>query len=162
MSILLFFIDGLGIGARGPLNPFDGLEGAEPLAQFHDEELRTIHGGIVVRYGEIAPNAVVDPTLKILPEIKKGSAVKRGQVIGYITRMTGGSTMLHFECYSNSSLPGGLTDRSKSGGKFQRRQDLMDPTNLLDGAKSSLPSNPGNLDAETLKKAIASGHAKAK
>lgn len=48
MSVLLFFIDGLGIGARGPLNPFDGLEDAEPLAQFQGEELTTIHGGIVV------------------------------------------------------------------------------------------------------------------
>jgi len=48
MSILLFFIDGLGIGARGPLNPFDGLENGEPLAQFPNEELTTIHGGIVV------------------------------------------------------------------------------------------------------------------
>ena len=48
MSVLLFFIDGLGIGARGPLNPFDGLEDAEPLAQFRDEELTTIHDGIVV------------------------------------------------------------------------------------------------------------------
>ncbi|HYJ86446.1 MAG TPA: alkaline phosphatase family protein [Pyrinomonadaceae bacterium] len=48
MSVLLYFIDGLGIGARGPLNPFDGLDDAEPLAQFPDEELTTIHGGIVV------------------------------------------------------------------------------------------------------------------
>ena len=48
MSVLLFFIDGLGIGARGPLNPFDGLEDADPLAQFRDEELTTIHEGIVV------------------------------------------------------------------------------------------------------------------
>lgn len=48
MSVLLFFIDGLGIGARGPLNPLDGLEGAEPLAVFQDEISNTIHGGIVV------------------------------------------------------------------------------------------------------------------
>jgi 2,3-bisphosphoglycerate-independent phosphoglycerate mutase len=48
MSLLLFFIDGLGIGARGPLNPLDGLDDSEPLAQFRDEELTTIHGGIVV------------------------------------------------------------------------------------------------------------------
>ncbi len=48
MSILLFFIDGLGIGARGPLNPLDGLENGEPLAQFPNEERTTIHGGIVV------------------------------------------------------------------------------------------------------------------
>jgi hypothetical protein len=48
MSVLLFFIDGLGIGSRGPLNPLDGLVGAEPLAIFRDEKLTTIHDGIVV------------------------------------------------------------------------------------------------------------------
>src|SRR3982074_1615760 len=37
VSVLLFFIDGLGIGTRGPHNPFDGLAGAEPLAIFQDE-----------------------------------------------------------------------------------------------------------------------------
>src|SRR5213075_3096931 len=36
-SLLLFFIDGLGIGTRGPHNPFDGLSDAAPLAIFQDE-----------------------------------------------------------------------------------------------------------------------------
>lgn len=48
MSVLLIFIDGLGIGARGPLNPLDGLEGVEPLAVFRDEKLTTLLDGIVV------------------------------------------------------------------------------------------------------------------
>jgi 2,3-bisphosphoglycerate-independent phosphoglycerate mutase len=48
MSLLLFFIDGLGIGSRAPSNPLDGLPDAEPLAFFRDEELTTIHDGIVV------------------------------------------------------------------------------------------------------------------
>jgi len=48
MSVLLFFIDGLGIGPRGPFNPLDGLAGAEPLAVFKNEKLTTIHDGIVV------------------------------------------------------------------------------------------------------------------
>lgn len=48
MSVLLFFIDGLGIGSRGPFNPLDGLPDAEPLAFFRDEKLFTIHEGIVV------------------------------------------------------------------------------------------------------------------
>jgi len=38
MSVLLFFIDGLGIGTRGPHNPFDDLAGADPLAIFQNEE----------------------------------------------------------------------------------------------------------------------------
>ena len=48
MSVLLFFIDGLGIGSRGPFNPLDGLAEAEPLAVFPDEALTTIHDGIVI------------------------------------------------------------------------------------------------------------------
>jgi hypothetical protein len=48
MSVLLFFIDGLGIGTRGPHNPFDGLDDAEPLRIFRDEETATIFDGIVI------------------------------------------------------------------------------------------------------------------
>lgn len=60
-SVLLFFIDGLGIGSRGPFNPLDGLEDAEPLAIFREADPRAdtqvrpcnlrasaIHDGIVV------------------------------------------------------------------------------------------------------------------
>src|SRR6266851_5406564 len=47
-SVLLFFIDGLGIGERGPLNPFDRLESAEPLAIFQNEEPQPYLDGIVV------------------------------------------------------------------------------------------------------------------
>ena len=37
VSVLLFFIDGLGIGTRGPHNPLDGLDDAGPLAIFQNE-----------------------------------------------------------------------------------------------------------------------------
>ncbi len=37
VSLLLFFIDGLGIGTRGPHNPFDGLDDVAPLAVFQNE-----------------------------------------------------------------------------------------------------------------------------
>jgi 2,3-bisphosphoglycerate-independent phosphoglycerate mutase len=47
-SVLLFFIDGLGIGKRGPFNPFDKLVSAEPLAVFQDEEPQPYLEGIVV------------------------------------------------------------------------------------------------------------------
>jgi len=47
MSVLLFFIDGLGIGTRGPQNPFDDLPGAEPLAVFQGEEPRIPFGGML-------------------------------------------------------------------------------------------------------------------
>jgi len=48
MSVLLFFIDGLGIGSRGPSNPLDGLADAAPLAVFPNEPPITILDGIVV------------------------------------------------------------------------------------------------------------------
>ncbi|HEX8175380.1 MAG TPA: hypothetical protein VF543_09690 [Pyrinomonadaceae bacterium] len=49
MSVVLFFIDGLGIGTRGAHNPLDGLEGAEPLAVFQDEEPSLLYDGVLVR-----------------------------------------------------------------------------------------------------------------
>ena len=48
LSVLLFFIDGLGIGRRGPFNPFDNLEHAVPLAVFQGEEYESFLDGIVV------------------------------------------------------------------------------------------------------------------
>jgi 2,3-bisphosphoglycerate-independent phosphoglycerate mutase len=50
MSVLLFFVDGLGIGKRGPFNPMDGLEeAAAPLCIFQDEEPELIFDGLLVR-----------------------------------------------------------------------------------------------------------------
>jgi 2,3-bisphosphoglycerate-independent phosphoglycerate mutase len=49
MSVILFFVDGLGIGARGAQNPFDGLVEAAPLAVFQDEEPEIIFDGRLVR-----------------------------------------------------------------------------------------------------------------
>jgi len=46
-SLLLFFIDGLGIGTRGHHNPFDGLTDAAPLAVFQDEPAEIPFGGIL-------------------------------------------------------------------------------------------------------------------
>jgi hypothetical protein len=50
MSLLLIFVDGLGIGARGSHNPLDRLgEEASPLAVFEDEEPRLPFGGVLAR-----------------------------------------------------------------------------------------------------------------
>ncbi len=48
-SVLLFFIDGLGIGTRGPFNPFDNLPDAAPLAVFQNETPETFLDGIIVQ-----------------------------------------------------------------------------------------------------------------
>ena len=47
-SVVLFFIDGLGIGTRGPFNPLDNLKDAAPLAVFQNEPPDTVFDGIVV------------------------------------------------------------------------------------------------------------------
>jgi hypothetical protein len=47
VSVLLFFIDGLGIGTRGPHNPFAELTGAEPLAIFQNETPELSFGGVL-------------------------------------------------------------------------------------------------------------------
>jgi hypothetical protein len=47
-SALLFFIDGLGIGTRGPFNPLDNLPNAAPLAVFQNEPPETFLNGVVV------------------------------------------------------------------------------------------------------------------
>ena len=48
-SVLLFFIDGLGIGTRGPHNPLDNLPDATPLAVFQNEPVDTFLDGVVVQ-----------------------------------------------------------------------------------------------------------------
>ncbi|MCM3900524.1 MAG: hypothetical protein ND866_02350 [Pyrinomonadaceae bacterium] len=50
MSVVLFFIDGLGIGSRGIANPFDGLANSAPLAVFKNEAPSMLDGldGVVV------------------------------------------------------------------------------------------------------------------
>lgn len=47
-SVLLFFIDGLGIGTRGPFNPLDNLPDAAPLAVFQNETPESFLDGIIV------------------------------------------------------------------------------------------------------------------
>ena len=50
MSVLLIFVDGLGIGTRGAHNPLDVLGGeASPLAVFQGEEPALPHGGVLAR-----------------------------------------------------------------------------------------------------------------
>jgi 2,3-bisphosphoglycerate-independent phosphoglycerate mutase len=48
LSVLLFFIDGLGIGERISSNPFANLPNADPLAVFKHEKAPTLLDGVVV------------------------------------------------------------------------------------------------------------------
>jgi murein DD-endopeptidase MepM/ murein hydrolase activator NlpD len=92
---------------------------------YHDTwYLAVDHGAFTVRYGEISP--------RLPPGIKVGGEVKKGQHIGSIGRLSGGSHMLHFEMYDNSAT-GPLTVRKNA--PYQRRSDLIDPTPYLDAAR---------------------------
>src|SRR3982750_2691225 len=80
-SVLLFFIDGLGIGRRGPFNPLDKLPNTAPLAVFQNETPETFLDGIVVP---------TDPTLGVegRPQSASGqttilTGVNAPQKIGY-------------------------------------------------------------------------------
>lgn len=77
-------------------------------------------GGFVVRYGEVlgrqAPNAQL------------GQSVARGQPVGYMGKTNCCVPMLHFELYRGTQ-GGPLTTKT---GRFQRRADLINPTNYLD------------------------------
>jgi Phosphoglyceromutase len=46
-SVLLFFIDGLGIGTRGAHNPLSEIERVEPLAYFENEEAEIFYEGLM-------------------------------------------------------------------------------------------------------------------
>ena len=47
-SLLLFFIDGLGIGERNEYNPLHLTENVQPLAHFKDENSEVISGGVMI------------------------------------------------------------------------------------------------------------------
>lgn len=89
--------------------------------------LEVDHGDVVVRYGEISG---------VASGIKKGSIVKRGQLIAYVGELVFKSgtkmSMLHIELYKGTSK-GALTVRGLK--PYQRRNDLMNPTPYLNAAK---------------------------
>lgn len=78
-------------------------------------------GGFIARYGEINGRAAQG--------IEKGTEVTMSQRIGYMGKVNSNCCrpMLHLEIY-NGTLTGPL---SQSGNKFQRREDLIDPTSYL-------------------------------
>ena len=83
-------------------------------------EIRNSDGSIY-RYAELSG--------KRAPGTAQGTAIRAGQLIGYVGRMRGLSkTMLHFEKYSGRSH-GALTQRGNP--PYKRRKDLVDPTEML-------------------------------
>lgn len=77
------------------------------------------NGGFVVRYGEVLGRKAAN--------ISGGRRVNQGQVVGYVGKTSHPNPMLHFEMYKGTAQ-GSLSNR---GNKFQRRSDLMNPTQHL-------------------------------
>ncbi len=86
-------------------------------------ELEIRHtGGEIARYGEIL--------CRRAPGIALHARVKKGQVVGYVGFTGAVQPMLHFELYSGTQT-GPLTVRATGG--FERRGDLLNPTEYLLG-----------------------------
>ncbi|MGI9056382.1 MAG: hypothetical protein ACR2F2_11335 [Pyrinomonadaceae bacterium] len=47
-SVLLFFIDGLGIGSKGDENPFSKIESLEPISHFKFEKKEIFYKGVII------------------------------------------------------------------------------------------------------------------
>lgn len=78
------------------------------------------HSNVVVNYGEVAPDSLRRTGLAI------GASVRAGQVIGYVGRNPGGSTMIHFETY----VPGTTRNQRFPVGA-RRPAALLNPTTYL-------------------------------
>ena len=89
--VLLFFIDGLGIGTRGPHNPFDGLDEASPLAVFQDEFVGAAFVAAGVRAGTSpAPTEFVLHDGIVVPtDASLGVAGRPQSASGQTTILTG-------------------------------------------------------------------------
>ena len=94
-SVLLFFIDGLGIGERGPFNPFDQLDDAAPLAVFQGEPSETFLGRIVI---------ATDPRLGV-EDVRKVPQARQAILTGINARLLSGTTSRASQtsCCSTSS-----------------------------------------------------------
>ena len=79
--------------------------------------------GVVINYGEVDPGSGAEFKWRV------GSKIKAGQPIARVGRMTGGSSMLHFEIY-----PAGTTENRRhylKDGDSDLKARFFDPTQYL-------------------------------
>lgn len=101
------------------------------------DAIDVVHGSFVVRYGEVAPRN--EKEQKAL----SGMKVKRGEVIGKVGQLFESEgvkhkhTMLHLEMYSTNVRPEKEEDKLSQPklSPFERRRDLVDPSDTLDRCK---------------------------
>lgn len=86
--------------------------------------IEIIHRTCIGRYCEITPVKGIDI----------GTEIKQGQLIGHVAKIDGiEKSMLHFELYDNQNDKTALTILPKP--PYNRRSDLLDPTEYLDKAE---------------------------
>jgi hypothetical protein len=91
-------------------------------------ELAIIYDNYIVRYGEIGP--------RLPQDVYPGASVAQGQTIAWVGNQVG-STMLHLEMFGNPASKAPLTNRGNSNywfvppARYNRREDLLDPTGIL-------------------------------
>jgi hypothetical protein len=92
-------------------------------------ELQIDHGDFIARYGEVQN--------KKAPGISNGAFVKQGQVVGYVGDLQSlNMSMLHLELYAGTeSGPLTVVGNKISNIKYERRDDLLDPTPFLDSGE---------------------------
>jgi murein DD-endopeptidase MepM/ murein hydrolase activator NlpD len=86
------------------------------------------HGTFTARYGEVQPNTIL---------VKNKQPIKRGQVLAHVGKLSGlNYSMLHLEMYATTESPNVagqfLSQKERPG--FQRREDLINPTDSIDNA----------------------------
>lgn len=108
------------------------------IAYFYDDTyaIEVQHPGVgIVRYGEVSSNALV----------LRGQKVSQGQIIGFVgKRKKAERFMLHLELFSDwTRIPNSHTDRlsNTENTPFQRRDDLLNPTDRMRTAVISATSN---------------------
>jgi murein DD-endopeptidase MepM/ murein hydrolase activator NlpD len=89
------------------------------------------HPGVVVNYGEVAPDSLAKAGLK------KGSQVQAGQIIASVGRNPKGSSMLHFETW----VKGTTSNRQWIVGR-PRPAGLLNPTKYLLALQAAPASTP--------------------
>ena len=114
------------------VGPYAFFSGTNAIEVKHDN-------GMVIRYCEIG---------QMLPRgIQVGARVSKGQVIAYVGRLHSGSSMLHLEMYQGTQN-GALTQAGNR--PYQRRSDLLDPTDILDHAPLVGQTPPPDGDIGTV------------
>ncbi len=96
--------------------------------------LEVKHGKAVVRYGEISG--------RLADGVSIGAKIQQVQHIAYVGKVVlkSGWTgeMLHLEIYDGSAT--GILRATLSESPYQRRKDLINPTDILNMAQKRLPS----------------------